>query len=151
MSAARDGADASAVFRRYERRLRAWLAGRVSASPALVEDACASAWLILVAKQPVCGERVFGWLCKTALHEAYRLLRLERREQASELGEEQPAFVPPRRDHPETTLEASERFGRSLHCASVSAATWPGRPGATATARCRSSLAARPTRTSTGT
>src|SRR5215211_5630291 len=69
-------------------------------------DAGASAWLILVAKQPACGERIFGWLCTTALHEAYRLLRQERREQPGELGEEQPVFVPPRRDDPDTTLEA---------------------------------------------
>ena len=106
MSATRDSADAAAVFYRYERRLRAWLQGRVTAPLALVEDACASAWLILVAKRPACGERIFGWLCTTALHEAYRLLRLERREQPGELGEEQPAFVPPRRDEPETALEA---------------------------------------------
>jgi len=105
VSGARDG-DLAVVFSRYERRLRAWLRGRVTASPALVEDACASAWLILVTKQPTCGERIFGWLCTTALHEAYRLLRLERREQPSELGAEQPAFVPPRRDDPETVLEA---------------------------------------------
>jgi hypothetical protein len=71
-----------------------------------VEDACASTWLILVAKQPACGERIFGWLCATALHEAYRLLRAERREPPSELYDERPAFVPPGRDDPETALEA---------------------------------------------
>jgi hypothetical protein len=59
---------AEALYRRYQGRLRAWLAGRVSASPALVEDACASAWLTLVAKPPLSGERVFGWLCTVALH-----------------------------------------------------------------------------------
>jgi Sigma-70, region 4 len=101
-----EGADPAALYRRYERPLRTWLRGRVTAPPALVEDACASAWLILVAKQPVCGERIFGWLCTTALHEAYRLLRAERREQPSELGGERPAFVPPGRDDPETALEA---------------------------------------------
>jgi DNA-directed RNA polymerase specialized sigma24 family protein len=113
MSATRSGAalegareDAAAVYRRYERHLRGWLSRRVTASPALVEDACASAWLILVAKRPVCGERIFGWLCTTALHEAYRLLRLERREAPSEPGEARPAFVPPRRDDPEDALEA---------------------------------------------
>jgi DNA-binding CsgD family transcriptional regulator len=95
-----------ALYRRYESRLRAWLAGRVSASPALVEDACASAWLILIAKPPDCGERVFGWLCTVALHEAYRLLRLERREPPSEPADRRPAFVPPGRDDPEAALEA---------------------------------------------
>jgi hypothetical protein len=94
------------LYRRYESRLRAWLAGRVSASRALVEDACASAWLILVAKPPECGERVFGWLCTVALHEAYRLLRLERREPPSEPGDRRPAFVPPGRDDPAAALEA---------------------------------------------
>jgi DNA-binding CsgD family transcriptional regulator len=95
-----------ALYRRYQGRLRAWLAGRVSASPALVEDACASAWMILIAKRPDCGERVFGWLCTVALHEAYRLLRLERREPPREHGDRQPAFVPPGRDDPEAALEA---------------------------------------------
>jgi hypothetical protein len=99
-------AETSAVYRRYERRLRAWLARRVTAPPMLVEDACASAWLVLVAKRPVWGERIFGWLCTTALHEAYRLLRLERREPPSELEVAQPAFVPARRDHPEDAIEA---------------------------------------------
>lgn len=112
MSAPGDGAafDACAedLYRRYEHRLRAWLADRVTAPPTLVEDACASAWLILVAKRPVCGERIFGWLRTTALHEAYRLLRQERREPPSEqLAETQPAFVPARRDDPETALEAT--------------------------------------------
>ncbi|MGH2762567.1 MAG: RNA polymerase sigma factor [Thermoleophilaceae bacterium] len=103
----RAGADTTALYRRYERPLRAWLGWRLSnASQALVEDACASAWLILVAKRPVCGERIYGWLRTTALHEAYRLLRQQGREQASELGEEQPAYVPARRDDPETALEA---------------------------------------------
>jgi DNA-directed RNA polymerase specialized sigma24 family protein len=95
-----------ALYRRYQGRLRAWLAGRVTASPALVEDACASAWMILIAKPPECGERVFGWLCTVALHEAYRLLRLERREPPSEPGDSRPVFVPPGRDDPEAALEA---------------------------------------------
>ena len=113
MSAARDNAalagaevETAALYRRYERPLRAWLGRRVTAPPALVEDACASAWLILVAKRPVCGERIFGWLSTTALHEAYRLLRLQRREQPGELGEGKPALVLARRDDPETALEA---------------------------------------------
>jgi hypothetical protein len=99
-------ADVAAVYRRHERPLRTWLARRVTASPALVEDACASAWLILVAKRPACGERIFGWLCTVALHKAYRLSRLQRREQASEIWEQQPALVPARRDDLDTALEA---------------------------------------------
>jgi hypothetical protein len=62
--------------------------------------------MILIAKPPGCGERVFGWLCTVALHEAYRLLRLERREPPSEPGDSRPAFVPPGRDDPEAALEA---------------------------------------------
>src|SRR5439155_26745881 len=57
------------------------------------------------------GERSFGGLRTTALHEAYRLLRRERREPPSDrLTEARPAFVPARRDDPETALEA----GRAL-------------------------------------
>jgi hypothetical protein len=45
------GEETAALYRRYARPLRSWLARRVTASPALVEGACASAWLILVAKR----------------------------------------------------------------------------------------------------
>jgi hypothetical protein len=93
-----------ALYRRYQGWLRAWLAGRVSASPALVEDACASAWLILVAKPPLCGERVFGWLCRVARGLPAAATGAPRA--AERARRRQPALVPPGRDDPEAALEA---------------------------------------------
>lgn len=99
-------AETAALYRRYEGRLRAWLGARVSAPPALLDDACAGAWLILLVAEPERGEHILGWLRTTALHEAYRLLRLQRREPAAELADDRPAFVPEGRDDLETALEA---------------------------------------------
>lgn len=51
----------------------------VGASEALIEDACAFAWMQLVGCQP---ERAtaFAWLRTVAIREAWRLSRVERRE-----------------------------------------------------------------------
>jgi len=49
----------------------------VFGSDALVDDACQSAWLVLMRRQPNRGPTLFGWLATTAIHEAWRLSRLE--------------------------------------------------------------------------
>jgi DNA-directed RNA polymerase specialized sigma24 family protein len=45
----------------------------VRAPAAVIEDACASAWMILLRRQPDRGPTLFGWLRTVAIHEAYRL------------------------------------------------------------------------------
>ena len=50
----------------------------------LAEDACAFAWAQLLANQPERGERLFGWLRKVAIHEAWWLAERDSREAALE-------------------------------------------------------------------
>jgi len=51
----------------------------VRAPEALIEDACATAWAILLRRQPERTETLFGWLRTVAIHEAYALSRQQRR------------------------------------------------------------------------
>lgn len=71
--------DEEALFRRHHAELRRAVRHVVNASPELVEDACQIAWTQLLRNQPR-RESVFGWLRQVAIHEAYRLSRIERRE-----------------------------------------------------------------------
>jgi DNA-directed RNA polymerase specialized sigma24 family protein len=71
--------DEDALYRRHHRDLRRTLARHVTASDELIEDACQFAWLRLLATQPD-RYAIFGWLYVVALHEAYRLSAIERRE-----------------------------------------------------------------------
>src|SRR5207244_10345743 len=56
----------------------------VNASDALIEDACATAWVQLMRAQPDRGPTLFGWLRTTAIREAYRLSNVQRRDAALE-------------------------------------------------------------------
>lgn len=49
------------------------------APSALIEDACQNAWTILLRRQPEL-ETVFTWLRVVAIHEAYRLSAIDRRD-----------------------------------------------------------------------
>ena len=69
--------DETELYLRYQRKLVHAVARSVNASRELIEDACQTAWLILLRRQPD-RERVFGWLRTVAIHEAYRLSGLER-------------------------------------------------------------------------
>src|SRR5215213_1609955 len=72
------GDEAELYLLHHDRLVRA-VARMVNAPAALIEDACQTAWLILLRRQPD-RERVFGWLRTVAIHEAYRLSGLERRD-----------------------------------------------------------------------
>src|SRR4051794_34892116 len=72
--------EAGVLFRAHGERLRRSVRRSVSTSDAVVEDACAFAWMQLVGCRPVCGERIFAWLRVVAIREAIRLDRCERRE-----------------------------------------------------------------------
>ncbi len=53
----------------------------VRASDAVIEDACQVAWVrLLHHRQRVHRDTVMAWLARTAVHEAFRLLRRARRE-----------------------------------------------------------------------
>src|SRR3954449_11334847 len=79
--------DETDLFRRHHRRLLTLVARDVSARPQLIEDACAYAWLELVARQPE-RTNVIGWLRVVARREAIRLVRHDRR--LFELAPERP-------------------------------------------------------------
>jgi RNA polymerase sigma factor (sigma-70 family) len=71
--------DEAELYLRYQRELVHVVARSVNASRELIEDACQTAWLILLRRQPD-RDRVFGWLRTVAIHEAYRLSGVERRD-----------------------------------------------------------------------
>lgn len=64
--------DESTLFAQLAERLERVLAGKVNAPQVVIEDACQSAWLILLRRQPD-RETLFAWLVVVAKHEAYRL------------------------------------------------------------------------------
>jgi DNA-directed RNA polymerase specialized sigma24 family protein len=68
-----------ALVRVVARSLVRVVARSVNASRELIEDACQTAWSILLRRQPD-RECVFAWLRTVAIHEAYRLSRVERRD-----------------------------------------------------------------------
>jgi DNA-directed RNA polymerase specialized sigma24 family protein len=65
------------LYRRHHDELQRSVAGAVRAPSELIEDACQTAWMIMVRAQPQCHS-AFGWLRTVAIHEAYRLLEPER-------------------------------------------------------------------------
>jgi len=69
----------------------------VRASDAVIEDACQVAWCrLLHHSQRVQRETVMAWLARTAVHEAFRLVRRDRRELSLDATLEdcdQPAFT----------------------------------------------------------
>ena len=70
--------DESELFRRHPRRLLRLIARDVDAPPQVIEDACAYAWLELVARQPA-RTNIVGWLRIVARHKAIRLAQYDRR------------------------------------------------------------------------
>jgi DNA-directed RNA polymerase specialized sigma24 family protein len=71
--------DEEELYRRHHRDLHGAVAHVVRAPRELIEDACQTAWAILLRNQP---ERyaIFAWLRVVAIHEAYRLLAIDRRD-----------------------------------------------------------------------
>jgi len=71
--------DEEALFRCYNDRLLRAVASVADAPHAVVEDACAFAWLQLVRRQPR-RDTAYPWLRQVAVREAWRLARRERRD-----------------------------------------------------------------------
>jgi hypothetical protein len=71
--------DEADLFGRHHRDLVRAVSHAVNASAELIEDACQTAWSILLRRQPD-RATLFGWLYVVALHEAYRLSAIERRD-----------------------------------------------------------------------
>jgi DNA-directed RNA polymerase specialized sigma24 family protein len=68
---------AGVLYRRHHRELQQAVAAAVRAPRELIEDACQTAWAIMLRAEPDCRS-VFGWLRAVAIHEAYRLVAIER-------------------------------------------------------------------------
>lgn len=70
--------DVDDLYRRYHHQLQRAVARAVTASPALIEDACQTAWMTLLRVHPD-PRHIFAWLRIVAIREAYTLSRAERR------------------------------------------------------------------------
>jgi DNA-directed RNA polymerase specialized sigma24 family protein len=71
--------DEDELYRRHHRELHRAVAHIVRAPRELIEDACQTAWAILLRCQPD-RYAVFAWLRVVAVHEAYRLSAIDRRD-----------------------------------------------------------------------
>lgn len=69
--------DEDELYRQHHRNLQRAVARAVNAPRELIEDACQTAWTILLRGQPERGA-IFAWLRVVAIHEAYRLSRTHR-------------------------------------------------------------------------
>jgi RNA polymerase sigma factor (sigma-70 family) len=72
--------DEDELYRLHHRGLLYAVARSVNASEQLIEDACQTAWLILLRCQPDRSPTLFAWLRTVAVHQAYRLSRREGRD-----------------------------------------------------------------------
>jgi DNA-directed RNA polymerase specialized sigma24 family protein len=70
--------DEAELYRRHHRNLQRAVAHAVNAPRELIEDACQTAWAILLRTQPD-RHAIFAWLRVVAIHEAYRLSARDRR------------------------------------------------------------------------
>jgi RNA polymerase sigma-70 factor (ECF subfamily) len=98
------------LYRRLSKQLEQIVRLDVLHAPApLVEDACQFAWGRLIHNRDrVQIETALGWLARTAVHEAFRLLRRERRCGSLEaLGDSTPACWT---SAPEEVIERRERL-----------------------------------------
>ena len=69
--------DEADLYRRHHRNLQRAVARAVNAPRELIEDACQTAWTIMLRSQPD-RAAIFAWLRVVAIHEAYRLSRIHR-------------------------------------------------------------------------
>jgi DNA-directed RNA polymerase specialized sigma24 family protein len=71
--------DEDDLYRRHHRNLQRAVACALNAPRELIEDACQTAWTIMLRSQPD-RSTIFAWLRIVAIHEAYRLSAIERRD-----------------------------------------------------------------------
>jgi hypothetical protein len=76
--------DEAELYRQHHRALHRAVAHAVRAPQELIEDACQTAWTTLLRVQPG-RHAVFAWLRVVAIHEAYRLSAIDRREATFQL------------------------------------------------------------------
>jgi RNA polymerase sigma factor (sigma-70 family) len=89
--------DEADLYRLHAHRLRGVVRGLVLASEDQLEDACASAWLILLRYQPR-RETVFAWLVTVAVRELWRLRASDFEQVPLRLVDETPELAAESRD-----------------------------------------------------
>lgn len=115
--------DEDALYREHASHLRRAVARNATTSAQTIEDACSYAWQRLLEVQPERTPHIFGWLRTVATHEAWRLMRRDRRGEPQSLdhalqittggaephadGSLHDVVADPRLD-PERTVEARE-------------------------------------------
>jgi len=109
----RSGGDLDELYRTLSTRLERLVRRDVRASDAVIEEACQCAWSRLVDhRDHVRREAVLSWLVKTAVHEAFKLIRLGGRyvslEATLEQGGDQ--VIAGAAPTPEELLEQRERL-----------------------------------------
>lgn len=84
----------------------------VRAPDAVIEDACQVAWTRLVHhRDRVHRETVMSWLARTAVREALKLVRRDRRELSLDCAGEQPARAVRGAAGPDAVIEQRQRLG----------------------------------------
>ncbi len=103
--------DVADLYRALSRRLEQIVRLDVRASDSVVEDACQFAWGRLVHhRDRVRRDAALSWLATTAVHEAFKLLRLERRCLSLEARLEAGEQLPPDGRSPHELVESKERI-----------------------------------------
>lgn len=105
--------DLDRLYLEFASSLERIVRGGVRASDVVIEDACQAAWARLVHhRHRITGEAARGWLTRTAVHEAFRLRRLEIREPPLPPDEEHPplAFLHRTAPDPQQLLEQRQRL-----------------------------------------
>jgi RNA polymerase sigma factor (sigma-70 family) len=108
-----EAVDIGELYGLLARRLERIVRIDVRAPDAVIEDACSFAWSrLLDHRDRIQRETVVPWLARTAVHEAFKLLRRDRRELSLEAAIEQIGQPPPslRGPTPEELMEERERL-----------------------------------------
>jgi RNA polymerase sigma factor (sigma-70 family) len=106
--------DVDELYRLLAPRLRQIVRSHVRASETVIEDACQIAWSRLLRRSDhVCRETVLSWLATTAVREAFKLSRRDRRELSLDAELERAGELPlaSGTPGPAEVVELRERLG----------------------------------------
>jgi RNA polymerase sigma factor (sigma-70 family) len=87
--------DVAELFAKQGVRVRRLVRGSVRAPEPLIEDACQLAWTrLFLCRDRVRRETAMAWLVKTAVHEAFKQMRRDRRDLSLDALSDDPRRVP---------------------------------------------------------
>jgi RNA polymerase sigma factor (sigma-70 family) len=105
------GCEVGELYRTFAKHLERVVRSDVQAPAAVIEDACQFAWARLVHHRGrVRRETVFGWLARTAMHEAFKLTRRDGSEVSLEAEIEAGRDTSDHRPGPPDIYERRERL-----------------------------------------